>query len=201
MHRLGVLAYGSLIDDPGSELFEIIVARVHGVLTPFPVEYARSSSSRDGGPTLVPVESGGARVKGVVLLLSEDTSEEEGASMLWRRETSQIGSGKRYKSPKEVTVNTVTVRRLTDFAGVGIVLYTHIPANIEQLTPSHLAELAIESATGDAGKQRRDGISYLLMAKRAGIVTPLMSQYDAAILSHSGAASLEDAWHRSRTLA
>jgi len=54
------LAYGSLIDDPGSEIQPVIARLIEGVETPFKVEFARSSEKRDGAPTLVPVKEGGA---------------------------------------------------------------------------------------------------------------------------------------------
>lgn len=60
MTRIAILAYGSLIEDPGKELQPLISERIEDVETPFSIEFARSSRSRDGGPTLVPVEVGGA---------------------------------------------------------------------------------------------------------------------------------------------
>src|SRR5262249_52648561 len=50
---IGILAYGSLINDPGVEIEPLIVERI-STRTPFPVEYARLSKSRGGGPTVVP---------------------------------------------------------------------------------------------------------------------------------------------------
>ena len=51
---IGILAYGSLIDDPGREIEPLIIRRLKGVETPFQIEFARSSSTRDGAPTLIP---------------------------------------------------------------------------------------------------------------------------------------------------
>jgi hypothetical protein len=51
---MGVLAFGSLLNDPGCELLGAEVQRI-SVRTPFPVEFARYSRSRRGAPTLVPV--------------------------------------------------------------------------------------------------------------------------------------------------
>ena len=50
---VGILAYGSLIADPGVEIGPLIVRRID-TLTPFPVEYARFSATRGGRPTAVP---------------------------------------------------------------------------------------------------------------------------------------------------
>jgi len=57
--ELGILAFGSLIDRPGWEIEQAIVTRKSGIRTPFSVEFARSSRTRAGAPTLVPVEAGG----------------------------------------------------------------------------------------------------------------------------------------------
>ncbi len=54
-NEVGLLAYGSLQSDPGPELSPLIERRITDVLTPFAVEFARSSRTRAGAPTLVPV--------------------------------------------------------------------------------------------------------------------------------------------------
>jgi hypothetical protein len=51
---IGILAFGSLIDDPGEEIANVISGDPIIVETPFPVEYGRFSLSRGGAPTLVP---------------------------------------------------------------------------------------------------------------------------------------------------
>jgi len=56
MSGIGILAYGSLIIDPGPEIGPLIVRRITTV-TPFVVEYARLSRTRGGAPTLVPHSS------------------------------------------------------------------------------------------------------------------------------------------------
>ena len=50
---VGILAYGSLIAEPGVEIGSLIVRRID-ILTPFSVEYARFSATRGGRPTAVP---------------------------------------------------------------------------------------------------------------------------------------------------
>lgn len=138
-------------------------------LTPFHVEFARASTKRAGAPTLVPVERGGLPVNGCIFVLN--VSEEDGANRLWRREISAVGSGRTYKRPAVVGENSVLVERLTDFEGLDVVLYTRIAANIAPLSAQKLAELAISSA--GKIKDGRDGISYLIAAKRNGIKTLL----------------------------
>jgi len=46
MSNIGILAYGSLIEDPGSEINPLI-SEHQTVETPFCIEFARSSSSRN----------------------------------------------------------------------------------------------------------------------------------------------------------
>src|SRR3954447_17111626 len=53
--KVGILAYGSLIDNPGAEIEAALISREADILTPFGVEFARSSSKGSGAPTLVPV--------------------------------------------------------------------------------------------------------------------------------------------------
>jgi hypothetical protein len=113
--------------------------------------------------------------------------------MLWRRETNQVCSGKRYNPPDKPGPNTVLIEKLTDFAGVDVVLYTKIGSNIHSLNPETLADLAINSAKAPAGDEDRDGISYLISAKKSGIVTPLMPEYEKEILRQTGAETLEQA--------
>ena len=67
---VGIIAFGSLIDDPGTELEAAIVGRKPGVMTPFRVEFARSSVKRGGAPTLVPVTKGGSPVPATILVLN-----------------------------------------------------------------------------------------------------------------------------------
>lgn len=68
---VGILAYGSLIDNPRCEIKAVISYKLEGVQTPFNVEFARGSSTRGGAPTLVPVMENGAPVKVVILVLEE----------------------------------------------------------------------------------------------------------------------------------
>ncbi len=186
---IGVLAYGSLITDPGAELEAATLSRKDGVSTPFAVEYARSSSGRRGAPTLVPVEQGGASVLATILKL--DASADDAADIVYRREISKIGTGRRYVEPLHPTPNTVIIDRFPDFEGFEVVLSTRIGANIVPLTPDNLARFAINSAR--EALPGKDGITYLMNAMRCGIVTPLSSDYEAAILNETGASDLAGA--------
>lgn len=188
-HEVGILAYGSLMGEPGEEIAGATIHTVASVLTPFSIEFARKSGSRGGAPTLVPVTDGGSAVQGQVFVI--DVNEDEAANRLWRRETRKIGTGREYVPPKEIGPNTVVVKRLENFAGVKVVLYTEIAANIEPLTAKRLATLAIKSV-GKA-EPGRDGISYLIAAKANGIGTTLSADYESEILRQSGCASLKEA--------
>jgi hypothetical protein len=196
--RIGILAYGSLIDDPGGELERYIGNRLVDVQTPFPVEFAHSSRSRGGAPTLVPIEEGGAPVKATLLVLDEGVSLEDAIDMLYRREVDDVGNLKRRYDPNSKKKNSVRIDQLHgDKAfGLDVVLYTVLNADISPLTPEHLAELAVQSARSKAGQKRRDGISYLMNAMANGICTPLTKDYEQAILSRTGVKTLEKAWQK-----
>ena len=93
---LGILAYGSLINDPGDEINPLITERI-SCITPFNIEFARKSKSRDYAPTLIPVEVEGAAVNAVILVLDDSVSLEEAENMLWRRETREADLTKKYE--------------------------------------------------------------------------------------------------------
>ena len=166
--KIGILAYGSLIDSPGFEIEEATTETVKGLETPFKVEYARTSRGRKGAPTLVPYDAG-AHVEARIFVV--DLPEAEAANRLYRREINEVGSGKVYVRPKEEDPDKVFVESWKQLAGVDLVLYTRIGANIKNLSPAELPSLAVKSAKllGDG----RDGISYLINAKRNGIRTVL----------------------------
>ncbi len=193
MDRIGILAYGSLIEDPGCEIGPLIEQRIEGVETPFNIEFSRKSSSRDNAPTVVPVEKDGAPVKATILVLNNEIELEKAMDLVWRRETRKEKTEKHYQFPKNPSVNQVVVENITDFNGIKNVLYTKIGANIESPTPKLLAELAVNSAKTKSGKNGKDGISYLISLKRQSIVTPLMEEYEKQILFMLKASSLEEA--------
>lgn len=193
MNQIGILAYGSLIEDPGHELEPLVQQTMREVVTPFNVEFARSSRSRGCAPTLVPVNGYGNPVKAVILLLRETVDLETAKNLLWRRETRNENSKKTYANPKSPTKNQVVVELIENLHGVAKVIYTKIGSNIESPTASELARLAIKSARTEAGANGKDGISYLLSIKRQGIKTPLMESYEAEILKKLGVNNLDDA--------
>jgi cation transport regulator ChaC len=193
MEKIGILAYGSLIEDPGCEIEPLIRYRINDVKTPFKIEFSRKSSSRDNAPTLVPVKEGGAQVEATILVLDIEIEEDKAMDLVWRRETRNEKSDKHYKFPVNPSANQVVVQKLKNFRGVETVLYTEIGANISNPTPQTLAELAVNSAKGNAGKEGKDGISYLMSVKRQNISTPLMPDYEKQILVLTSVSSLEEA--------
>jgi cation transport regulator ChaC len=191
---LGILAFGSLIDRPGWEIEQAITARKAGILTPFGIEFARTSRTRAGAPTLVPVDSGGGKVLALILVV--DLSEREALDRLWRRETNRIGESGHYVHPRNPGLDTLIIDRYENLASVSVVLAARLPANITPLNADVLATLAIKSA--HELDDDRDGISYLLDAKRNGIVTPLSGPYEREILRRMKTRSLEDALKKIR---
>ncbi len=198
MNRIGILAYGSLIEEPGKEIDPLICERKEEIETPFSIEFARSSSTRDGAPTVVPVENGGGHVKATILILDAGVNLERAQDLLWRRETRNEFTDKHYTPSSEPNPNRMVVERLDDFAGLDVVLYTKLGANIADPNATQLADLAIKSVNATSGKNGKDGISYLLSVKRQGISTPLIHGYESEILRKTGTSTLEDALSRCR---
>jgi cation transport regulator ChaC len=192
---VGIFAFGSLIAKPDWEIEEAIIGRKTGVLTPFRVEFARSSVKRGGAPTLVPVSEGGSPVLGQILILN--VSEQEAKDRLWRREINKVGHGGHYQHSDNPGPSTLTIDRHDNFEGVPIVFSARFPPTITPLTAEHLAQLAIESAR--RGLSGRDGISYLIDAIANAIVTPLSQPYEREILRRTETRNLADALRKIRS--
>lgn len=109
MPTVGILAYGSLIEDPGAEIEAARLRTEPNVTTPFKIELARKSQTRGYGPTLVPVAVGGDHVLAHMIILNEGISESEACDLVWRREIRQIGTGKRYVPSDHPGENTTVV--------------------------------------------------------------------------------------------
>lgn len=187
---LGILAFGSLVADPGPELEPKIAMRIT-TTTDFPVEYGRySGKTRGGAPTLVPHEAG-APVRGEILVLNDVVTVAEATDVLWRRERRKYGSGETYA--EGTSANSVVVRHIGDSPCVSNVLYTdfHAAGKIERPDAAELAARAIESVR--AAEDGKDGISYLMSNLAAGIETPLTPAYRAEILRQTKTESLEEA--------
>jgi hypothetical protein len=192
-HPYGILAYGSLLADPGEEIAEMTVDRIP-VTTPFPIEYARSSRGRAGAPTLVPVPEGcGAPVQAQILLLRPDLRADAVTHMLYRRETNRVGEVDVYyvEEKQQEKNDPVLIKTVDDLGGVPHVLTTWLQPNLDvvldadlsvEAKAAHLARLAVESVTAETYAAGRDGIRYLADALAHGIETPLTAAYRAAVL-------------------
>lgn len=190
-YKIGILAYGSLIDNPGKEIKPIIIDRIN-CKTPFKVEFARTSNSRSGAPTLIPYETGN-EVKAVILVLENSTDLAHAKSILWRRERHNFDD-KKYVEVITPTNNQVVVKYIRDFENVETVIYTSIGKNIDgKITAEKLSQLAIESILSKAGENKKDGIRYLYESKNNSIVTKLSQEYEQAILDKTETKTLEEA--------
>jgi hypothetical protein len=188
--KIGILAFGSLIDDPGDEIAAAMCGIQIPVRTPFGVEYGRLSSSRRGAPTLVPHALGGF-VSARILSLAADCSEGFAMDILYRREIHAVGSSSKYT--RSSGPNSVLVKRWRDFHGFDVVFYTDFNEGGKEAKPipKKLAQSAIGSVSPDY--EGKDGITYLANNIQNGIHTPLTSDYESEILKQTGAIDLQEA--------
>jgi cation transport regulator ChaC len=192
---VGILAYGSLIENPDKEIIEVRTRTIDNVETPFNVEFARSSTKRGGAPTLVPVTGFGTPVTAKIIVV--DTTVDDAVHRLYRREINRVGSARLYVHKQDPGSDDIVIERLPNFHGLGTVLYTRIGATIENPDAKNLAELAIASAKElDNG---RDGISYLIDAQKHGIKTALSDEYAAEINNKMGTKDLAAALLKARS--
>lgn len=195
-HKIGILAYGSLITNPGDEIAELEIDRIE-CLTPFKVEYARISVSRNNAPTLIPIDDAvkGKRVKAKLIVLNNKVTLQEATSILWRRECNKTDRSKTYKCSSKPTSKHVLIHELDNFQGIEKVIYTSfiIQEEYKNLNPEELANFAIESIMSEAGNREMDGIRYLLSAKKSGIRTELSDDYEKLILKKTETTCLIEA--------
>lgn len=196
VHKIGILAFGSLIDNPGKEIKELEIKRID-CETPFKVEFARISSSRGEAPTLVPVQNyaKGKKVKSKLIVVNESTSLDDLKSILWRRERHITDRTKVFNIPEKPTPKNVLIGELENFYNVQKVIYTTFLPQKEynDLNPEKLADFAIRSILSKAGRDKKDGIRYLLSAIESGIETEYSKEYRAFILHKTDTSSLNEA--------
>ena len=195
-YKIGILAFGSLIESPGDEIKNNELKRID-CETPFKVEYSRISRSRSDAPTLIPVENDakGKRVRAKLIILKPEISLDEAKTILWRRETHTSDKEGAYKEPTNPTPKNVLIRVLDDFCNTEKVIYSAflIQPEYKDLTPNKLADFAIRSILRDAVCKEKDGIRYLLSAKKSGIETELSKEYEEKILEKTKTKTLEEA--------
>jgi cation transport regulator ChaC len=175
--NVGIFGYGSLLTEPGPDIGRHIIDRIPQ-RSPWPIEYARSSRGRGGGPTLVLHPSGGF-VTGEILALDIKDDQLDSA-----REWLLVREGR----PSQSRI------KVMELGGLRNVLYADLIANIpdSQLTADHLADLAITSVAS-AQDVKRNGIRYLADNVERRIVTPLTDAYIDAVLRKTEARDLREA--------
>ena len=189
MSKIGILAYGSLINDPGAEISKLISEEIQ-VMTPFPVEFVRISKTRGAAPTVAPYKSG-RPVKAKLFVLKDSVLLQDAKSLLWRRETRKEGLDRDYR--ESTGLNAVIIRDRPGFHGLDHALYTDFnpSGKINDPDPGELAKAAIDSvAKAPDGK---DGITYLMDIISIGIETQLTLAYQKEILAQTGTLSLAEA--------
>jgi L-cysteine desulfidase len=190
-YKIGILAYGSLITDSGKEIEPLIIDKIN-CKTPFKVEFARTSKSRNGAPTLIPYETGN-EVNAVILVLENSTDLAYAKSILYRRER-HIFDDKDYLEITNPTINEIEVKCISEFENVEKVIYTSLGKNIEgELTAEKLSQLAIKSILSKAGEEKKDGIRYLNDSIKNSITTTLSKDYEQSILDYTETKTLEEA--------
>jgi len=192
MSNVGILAFGSIITDPKDEIINGTLEIHKNYTTPFKIEFARKSSSRENAPTLAVLESGSS-VKGQIFVLKDEISLSEAKNILYRREVNKVGQADVYIASK---VKWMEIRELEDKTICDLIIYASMSPNIENPSALLLAELAIESAKSlknHTVQGRRDGIQYLFDVKKMGIKTPLMASYENELCRLLEVLNLEEA--------
>src|SRR5260370_5517451 len=157
--NIAILAYGSLLTEPAKVMKPHLLGAIEQI-TPFGVEYARSSRSRGGAPTLVKYENA-EPVSGRLLVLDQaESAVEEVKRWLWEREG----------RPQWSAIKVIRI-------GGRLVVYADLEPNIPEryLSAPILAELAIGSVPL---AEDRNGIRYLADNLSSGIRTRLTPEYE-----------------------
>jgi hypothetical protein len=171
---LAVLAYGSLLWEPG-EVLGALVARREPCRTPFGVEYGRVSRRWGDGPVLVPHPAGDP-VDGALLHLREGVALGEAVEALRIREGLPDARG----------VIEVQIPDRDDL----LVLCAALPHNLTpaEMTPAGLAGRAIASVRAGG---TRNGVAYLRGATACGVLTRLTAGYAVEVVARGGGGDLE----------
>jgi hypothetical protein len=158
--RYRIFGFGSLINDRGDEPTKATGSRQDSE-TPFAVEYGRSSNTRGGAPTLVPVKTGGAKVKATVFVLKDSISEQEAEDILYRRELHQVGSGRTYDRSAKPGKNSIVVAAWPNLIGLEKNFYTDFGDSEKLTNPTSalLAKLAVDSARNREVPEGNDGMA------------------------------------------
>ena len=134
--RVGILAYGSLIGDPGPEIEPHMIRRIP-CNTPFKVEFARASRTRTGGPSLIP-HDGGSHVAAQILVV--DLPLKEATDRLYRRELAVESARARQDGKKGISY-LMNAKK----CGIQTPLSPDYEKEILRLTGAHSLEAALAS--------------------------------------------------------
>jgi hypothetical protein len=191
MTKIGILAFGSIITDPGSEIEEATDRKFSEIETDFKIEFSRTSEKRAGAPTLA-VHEAGSTVLATLFVLNDGISCNEAKNILFRRETNKVGNTESiYRVTNWMEIKESKASNLCD-----VILYASMIPNIDSPTAKELATLAVKSSkdkSNHSSEKRRDGIQYLYDVKRLGIKTPMMKAYELEILKLLQVETLEEA--------
>lgn len=195
---IGIIAYGSFIQNPGWEITDVIVETVTGLETPFEVEFAHKSPSHGGAPVLATVPMGiGGRVKANLLVLNSGVSLATARDILYRRAVHRVGDQDRGYPYLATPEGEVALAEIAGFAGLDCALYTCSKLNIVEILDedlpasvkaARLAQLALDSVSERTYFTFQDGLAYLSAAIHAGVSTPLTESYRQKILRLAGGA-------------
>lgn len=218
----GILAYGSVIYDPGSEIESELNARNGKVIcafTPFGVEFARRSGLkkpksnkkfRSGAPTLVPYNKG-KRVKGRVFVMNLPGN--IGVDLLYDRET-ELGkypyckkgtiqeylaeeSGHNFEVPERCGVVIGCLKGYKnlnkEYKDLTRVLFSQLGCNIHGDCLTPKYLACYAILSVSEATAGHDGIKYLIDAKQAGVVTELSPCYEQEILRITESECLDQA--------
>jgi hypothetical protein len=179
--QVAILAYGSLIEDPGYELAPLVVDREERT-TPFRVEFCRASRRWGEGPVLAP-HPAGAYVAGELLVLHPGVGLGRAMELLRRREG---------MPPADAVVEVGAAGRL-------VIIAAALPHNLPRpdMRPRALARRAATSVV----RGPRNGVAYLRAVLATRVRTPLTQPYADELLSLSQASTLEEAERRLVALA
>jgi hypothetical protein len=187
--RRGVLLYGPIAQDPGPDLLAV-AETISDVMTPFPVEFARTNGVH--GPYLVPAPEGmGACVPARLLHMIPDLSEEEICNRLICRESRLLGQPRDYFSEykEAATDDPIHICQTASMGGLDRIFYVQAQPNQPEIldaSRSHeeqatiLAQIALQSQAA-AQDGDIDGVSYLIQALAQDISTPLTPHYQRTL--------------------
>ncbi|MBU4502272.1 MAG: hypothetical protein KKA79_06755 [Nanoarchaeota archaeon] len=174
--HIAILAYGSLIWEPGEEIKQHIIAVVD-CITPFNVEYAqRSYKSRGGAPTLTKISGIGNKTRAKLLVLDYHNTI-EGKKKVYSLICQRENTPKKEWNDEAEPPKPIYITNLEDYDSVFYCAFKGEPENT--ITSENLVNWAKESviACNKEGKIENNGVRYLINCYKNGVVTPLTEEY------------------------